>query len=118
MKLRRIALLSLVVAAALASGCEEQRVVHDRPLVIRRPVQQEYVEVVAPRPPPPRIEEEVEQSRPGYFWVRGYWRWNGRDYVAVRGHWEPVRPGYRYVRPHWEQRPDGWHWHAGIWIGG
>lgn len=92
MKLRLIAMASLVAAAALASGCEEDRVVHDRPLVIERPVQREYVEVVAPRPPPPRIEE-VEHTRPGYFWVRGYWRWNGHDYVAVRGHWEPVRPG-------------------------
>ncbi len=111
------AFAALAVLAALASGCVEERVVHRRPVVIEQPVHREYVEVVAPRPPPPRIVE-VEQVRPGYVWARSYWRWNGRDYVTVSGHWEAAHPGYRYVHPHWEQRGDGWHWHAGVWITG
>ena len=110
--------VGLVVVAALASGCVEERVVHDRPVVVERPVQREYVEVVAPQPPPVQVIEEEPVRRPGYIWARGYWNWDGGRYVAVRGHWEPIRPGYHYVHPHWERHPDGWHWRAGIWIVG
>lgn len=116
MRLRFAATISLVAVVALASGCVQERVVHDRPVVVERPVvQPEYVEVVAPQPPPPRIVEEV-QPRPGYVWIHGYWRWNGRGYVAEHGHWEAARPGYHYVHPHWERRNDGWHLHVGAWL--
>ncbi|NWD23897.1 YXWGXW repeat-containing protein [Pseudomonas yamanorum] len=108
MLLRYAALAALVVAA---SGCVEERVVHDR-----RPVQREYVEVVAPQPPPLQVIEVEPEGRPGYLWSRGYWRWEGGRYVAVHGHWEPERPGYRYVHPHWVQRNDGYHWQGGGWV--
>ncbi|MEO8998549.1 MAG: hypothetical protein ABI227_01775 [Rhodanobacter sp.] len=117
MSLRLVALASLVAATALASGCVVEPV-HERPVIVERPVvQREYVEVVAPRPPPPIIVEEVA-PRPGYIWARSYWRWDGRNYVAERGHWEPVRRGYHYQHPHWEQRNDGWHMHVGVWVSG
>ena len=80
MLLRYAALAALVVAA---SGCVEERVVHDR-----RPVQREYVEVVAPQPPPVQVIEVEPEGR----------------------------PGYRYVHPHWEQRNDGYHWQGGGWV--
>lgn len=108
MLMRYMALLALVVAA---SGCVQERVVHDR-----RPVQREYVEVVAPQPPPERVIEVEPVGRQGYVWSRGYWRWEGGRYVAVHGHWEPERQGYRYVHPHWEQHRDGWHWQRGGWV--
>lgn len=119
MSIRLVAVASLVAAAALASGCMQERVVHDRPVYVQqRPVQREYVEeVVAPGPPPPVIVEQV-QPRPGYVWARSYYRWDGRRYATVRGHWEPNRPGYHYVHPHYEQRGDGWHWRAGVWVAG
>ncbi|MFI4959222.1 MAG: hypothetical protein ACHP7C_08705 [Lysobacterales bacterium] len=119
MSIRHVALASLVAATALASGCVVEEPVHrQRPVVVERPVvQREYVEVVAPRPPPPPIVEQVE-LRPGYIWARSYWRWDGRNYVVERGHWEPERRGYRYSHPHWEQRGDGWHWRAGVWVSG
>lgn len=118
MPLRIAAVSSLIALATLVSGCVQERVVHDRPVIVEhRVVQRDDVEVVAPRPPPPRIEERVE-LRPGYVWSRSYWRWNGHDYVMVRGHWEPLRVGYHYVHPHWEQRGDGWHWRAGVWVAG
>lgn len=113
MLLRYAALVAVVV---VASGCVQERVVHERRVVVERPAPREYVEVVAPQPPPERIIEEEPMGRPGYIWARGYWHWDGRRYVAVRGHWEPVRAGYRYVHPHWEQRGDGWHWHVGAWV--
>ena len=119
MSIRLVAVTSLVVAAALASGCVQERVVHDRPVYVQQapPPPREYVEVVAPRPPPPVIVENV-QPRPGYIWARSYYRWDGRQYVTVRGHWEAARPGYHYVHPHWEQHNDGWHWRAGVWVVG
>ncbi len=117
MSLRSVALLSMVAFAALASGCVVEQPVRPRHVVVERPVYRDTVEVVAPQPPPVWVVRNV-QVRPGYVWARGYWRWNGRRYVAVHGHWEPVRPGYHYVHPHWEQRRDGWHWRAGVWVAG
>ena len=118
MSTRPILVTSLVLAAAVASGCVQERVVHDRPVYVQQPPQPEYTEeVVAPGPPPPVIVENVA-PRPGYIWAHSYYRWDGRRYVTVRGHYEPVRPGYHYVHPHWEQRGDGWHWRAGVWVAG
>lgn len=108
MILRYVALIALV---AVASGCVEERIVHER-----RPVHHEYVEVVAPQPPPERVIEVEPAPRPGYIWARGYWHWDGGRYVPVHGHWETERPGYRYEHPHWERGSDGWHWHAGVWL--
>lgn len=108
MFLRYVALIALVT---VASGCVEERIVHQR-----SPVHHEYVEVVAPQAPPERIVEVEPAPRPGYVWARGYWHWDGSRYVPVRGHWEAERPGYRYEHPHWERAGDGWHWHAGVWL--
>ena len=108
MILRYVALIALV---AVASGCVEERIVHER-----RPVHHEYVEVVAPQPPPERVIEVEPAPRPGYIWARGYWHWDGGRYVPVHGHWETERPGYRYEHPHCERGADGWHWHAGVWL--
>ena len=94
MSIRLVAVVSLLAAAALASGCVQERVVHERPVYIQQapPVQREYVEVVAPRPPPPVIYEVI-QPRQGYVWARSYYRWDGREYISVQGHWEPNRQG-------------------------
>jgi hypothetical protein len=77
MTIRLLAVTSLVVAAALASGCVEERVVHDRPVYVQQPPPREYVEVVAPTPPPPVVVENV-RPRPGYIWAHSYYRWDGR----------------------------------------
>ncbi|EGH65306.1 lipoprotein [Pseudomonas syringae pv. actinidiae str. M302091] len=101
----------LIASLAIASGCVEERVVHER-----SHAHHEYVEkVIAPQAPPERVIEVEPAARPGYVWARGYWHWNGERYVPVHGHWEAERPGYRYVHPHWESAGDGWHWHAGVW---
>lgn len=112
MTLRRLATVALLSTAVLAAAG-----VHGRMLQDRVAGAGDGVTVIAPRPPPPPMLEQVA-PRPGYLWAHGYWRWNGRDFVAVPGHWEPVRPGYRYVNPHWEHRPDGWHWRVGVWLSG
>ena len=109
---RTMAMAGLVLATALASGCMVEPV-HRRPMM----VEGGYATVVAPQPPPEWVVERVN-PRPGYIWAHGYWRWEGRRYVAVRGHYERARRGYHYVNPHWEHRRDGWHWNAGVWVGG
>ncbi|MBP0939127.1 YXWGXW repeat-containing protein [Pseudomonas alliivorans] len=101
----------LVATLVVASGCVEERIVHER-----RPPPHEYVEVIAPQPPPERVIEVEPAPRPGYVWSRGYWHWSDGRYVPVHGHWVAERPGYRYVHPHWESASDGWHWHAGVWV--
>jgi hypothetical protein len=112
-------LFALAALTLLASGCVEERVVHDRrPVIVERPVVQREVieEVVAPQPPPPRIVEVEPPRREGYVWARGYWHWNGHEYVAMPGHWEVFRPGYHYVHPHYERHNDGWHLNVGVWV--
>lgn len=120
MSIRLVALASLVAVTALAAGCVVEPA-RPRPVYVERPAPvyapAPVVEVVAPQPPPPMFVENVV-VRPGFIWAHGYWRWDGRRYVAERGHWEPMRPGYHYAHPHWEQRGDGWHWRAGVWVGG
>lgn len=111
MFLRYVAVLAVV---AVTTGCVEERVVHERRPHPPPPVQ--YVEVVAPQPPPERFVEVEPAYRPGYVWARGYWRWDGARYVGVNGHWEPERQGYHWVHAHWERRADGWHWRDGGWV--
>ena len=69
MWLRYMALMAVMFAA---SGCVQERVVHER-----RPAPREYVEVIAPQAPPERVIEVEPMARPGYVWSRGYWRWDG-----------------------------------------
>lgn len=118
MSIRLIALSALTL---LASGCVvEQPAPRPRPVVVEREqvVQREYVEVVAPQPPPVEIVEREPAPRPGYVWARGYWHWDGHQYVAKHGHWEAERPGYHYVHPHYEHHNDGWHLNVGVWVAG
>lgn len=112
MFLRYVAVLAVV---AVTTGCVEERVVHERRHA-PPPMQTQYVEVVAPQPPPERFVEVEPAYRPGFVWARGYWRWDGARYVAVNGHWEPERQGYHWVHAHWERRGDGWHWRDGGWV--
>jgi len=109
---KTMAFASVLLATALASGCVVEPA-YRRPVVVAGG----YATVVAPQPPPPWTVERV-RPRPGYIWAPGYWRWDGRRYVSVRGHYERQRPGYHYAPGRWEHRRDGWHWHAGAWIGG
>lgn len=115
----QIRLAALTALTLLASGCVvEQPAPRPRPVVVERVPQREYVEVVAPQPPPVDIIEREPAPRPGYVWARGYWRWDGHQYLAERGHWEAERPGYHYVHPHYEHHRDGWHLNVGVWVAG
>lgn len=65
--------------------------------------------------PPQTIVEIVPPARPGYFWIQGYWGWEGRRHVWFPGRWTVARPGYLWVGPRWEPYGHGWHFHEGYW---
>lgn len=70
--------------------------------------------VVEQAPPPPQVEVVPVSPGPAYYWIPGYWGWNGGVWIWVGGHW-----GYRpYVGAVWVA--GGWHphGHGYIWVGG
>lgn len=67
--------------------------------------------------PPQTIVEVVPPVRPGYFWIGGYWGWEGRRHVWIPGRWTISRPGYLWVAPRWEPYGHGWRFHEGRWEG-
>jgi WXXGXW repeat (2 copies) len=71
---------------------------------------------VAVAPPPPRVEYYGVPPAAGYFWIGGYWRWNGYTHVWVGGHWQAPRPGFRWMPRRWVHGRDGWHMRGGRWV--
>jgi len=67
-------------------------------------------------PPEPRREVIVEQPGPEYFWIAGYYRWDGGVYAWVPGRWER-RPRERavWVSGRWYHERRGWYWVEGHW---
>ncbi|HVY38856.1 MAG TPA: hypothetical protein VHM31_13015, partial [Polyangia bacterium] len=61
---------------------------------------------VYPTSPPPDPIPEYQPPAPGYgyYWVSGYWDWNGYDWDWNAGYWVPQRPGFIYIGPRfvWE----------------
>jgi WXXGXW repeat (2 copies) len=51
-------------------------------------------------PPQPQVEAVPVAPGPDYYWVPGYWGWNGGVWIWIRGNW--------VVRP----------WHGAVWVGG
>jgi hypothetical protein len=71
--------------------------------------------VVAVAPPAPQVEVYGVAPGPGYFWVGGYWGWEGGRHVWHGGNWERPRPGYAWVPHRWVHERDGWHFAQGHW---
>ena len=73
--------------------------------------------LVAPTAPPaPQVEVVPVAPGPAYYWVPGYWGWNGTVWVWVSGAWRP-RPwlGAVWVGGHWARRGHGYIWVGGHW---
>src|SRR5258708_8764324 len=68
-------------------------------------------------PPRPVYERRLVAPGPGYVWIVGYHRWDGRAYVWVPGRWELApRPQARWVAPQWRHdRGRGWYFIDGRW---
>ena len=67
-------------------------------------------------PPAPVVETRVVAPGPGYFWVPGYYAWDGAAYAWTPGRWElPPRSRARWVAAHWQHERRGWFFVAGRW---
>lgn len=67
-------------------------------------------------PPAPIYETIPVSPGPSYYWVGGYWGWNGYRYVWRHGYYA-YRPyaGAIWQRGYWGHGPRGWSWHPGHW---
>jgi hypothetical protein len=67
-------------------------------------------------PPAPIYETVPVAPGSGYFWVAGFWQWNGYRYAWVHGHYA-YRPyaGAAWHAGHWVSGPRGWYWRTGHW---
>ena len=92
-------LASLILAAAIGGVSEALPV---------------YVQIA---PPAPVVETRVVAPAPGYVWVGGYHRWDGKAYVWVPGRWAlPPRPHAVWVAGRWvHHKHHGWYWKEGHW---
>jgi hypothetical protein len=67
-------------------------------------------------PPAPVVETRVVAPGPGYVWVGGFHRWDGKAYAWVPGHWVvPPRPHAAWVPGHWAHSHHGYWWKEGHW---
>jgi len=146
MKTKRLMVgLVIVGSAALATGCAERRVeyvpvysappayaystqppvtatpgavpggTNPAPAVVYAP--QTTATVAAPMAPPaPQVEVVPVAPGPDYYWVPGYWGWNGTVWVWMGGAWTP-RPwhGAVWVGGHWGRHGRGYVWIGGHW---
>jgi WXXGXW repeat (2 copies) len=68
--------------------------------------------------PPPVSRVEVMPAAPGhdYFWVSGYWHWEGERHIWREGHWERLREREHWVPHRWDRDDDGrWRLSGGYW---
>lgn len=67
-------------------------------------------------PPAPVYEAAPAAPGPGYYWVPGYWTWNGNRYIWTHGRYAyPPYSGATWHPGHWGQTPHGWVWKPGHW---
>jgi hypothetical protein len=67
-------------------------------------------------PPALQAEVSVESPGPGYYWVPGYYDWDGGNYTWVAGSWvRPPHEGAVWVAPRYEERGSHHVYHRGQW---
>jgi hypothetical protein len=68
-----------------------------RPIYVSRPIIRHRYYNYYQRP---ALIVENYNTMPGYYWVRGQWRWDGYEWIWEPGHYEPdpnyVDPSYGY----------------------
>ncbi len=71
--------------------------------------------VIEQAPPVPRVEIVPVATGPQYYWVPGYWAWNG-GWVWVSGRWI-VKPwqGAVWINGYWARHGRGYVWIGGRW---
>lgn len=67
-------------------------------------------------PPPVVVEHHGPRPHPGWVWVGGYHRWDGRAYAWAPGHWaQPPYARAAWVPGRWVHDRGGWYWTEGHW---
>jgi hypothetical protein len=97
--MKRSWLLSLLFAVITLAGCGAA------------------VTYYAPVPPPPLQADPYGMSPgAGYFWINGYWGYEGGRHVWHAGRWEkPPRANAHYVQAHWDRKGDQYAFREGHW---
>ena len=71
---------------------------------------------VASGPPARYYDVRGYAPGPGYVWVPGYQRWDGRGYLWTPGRWAmPPRPRAAWQPGGWRHDRRGWFWVEGRW---
>jgi hypothetical protein len=76
--------------------------------------------LVAPQPPPAKIDEIPPTDRPQgdrFVWVPGYWSWDGdrNSYIWISACWRAAPPNMDWVPGYWARVAEGWEWVASFW---
>jgi YXWGXW repeat-containing protein len=67
-------------------------------------------------PPVRVVEARSVAPGPGFVWIEGYHRWDGRAYLWIPGRWDRApRARAVWVPGHWAQERRGWYWVEGRW---
>jgi len=127
------ALLAISFAAAFNDAAALQQGPPDgQPgveVLTRGPVHEAFAETVtfdpqpgfiAPKAPPPQIEELPPEQRPegaNVAWISGYWAWDDErnDFLWVSGIWRALPPGRQWVSGYWSPSGQGAQWTSGYW---
>lgn len=75
---------------------------------------------VAPKEPPPPIEELPPEQKPegdNVQWIPGYWQWDEEagKFAWVSGTWRVMPPGRQWVPGHYAKTESGFQWVPGFW---
>jgi hypothetical protein len=67
-------------------------------------------------PPAPIVETRVVSPGPGYVWLPGFYRLEGRNYAWTPGRWDRApRARAAWVPAHWAHDRRGWYFINGHW---
>jgi hypothetical protein len=75
---------------------------------------------IAPKAPPPAIEELPPDQKPegdNVQWIPGYWQWDEETskFVWISGTWRVTPPGRQWVPGRYRKTDGGYQWVPGFW---
>ena len=70
---------------------------------------------VSSMPPQPLYETMSSSPGYGYYWIDGYWHWNGYEWVWISGRWERGQEGYAYIQPYYDYVGGSYVYVPGYW---
>jgi hypothetical protein len=76
------------------------------------------LEIRIGRQAPPRIRHERRTRRPerNAVWIRGFWHWEGDNWVWIPGRWAvPEGRHAHWVAPRYRREYGGWRYEPGHW---